>query len=227
MKKFRLIVFATALIVGLIFSSGCGIGRSFVTSSGIKGSGTTKVEQRNVSGFSKIDASGAINLEIATQNSDFNVTVEADDNLLQYIKTEASGDTLKIYSEGNISPKTKINVKISMRELSDLDISGASSANITNIKSDSLELTASGASKILANGVVKTVKTDASGASTIDAEKLVTEDADVNSSGASKVIVAPSNDLNADASGASSVYYTTDPKNIKQDASGASSIKKK
>jgi len=225
MKKLALFVFAAALIVGLIFSSGCGFG-SFTNLSGIEGSGTAKSEQRNVSGFSKIDAGGAINLEIAFQEN-YGVSVEADENLLQHIKTEVSGDTLKIHSEGRISPKTKINVKISMPKLSDLDISGASTANVANFKADSIDLTASGASKITISGTATSVKTDASGASSIDAEKLSVEKADVNSSGASKVIVAPLDDLNADASGASSVYYTGDPKNIKQDASGASSIKKK
>jgi len=224
MKKLALFVFATALIIGLIFSSGCGF--NFINLSGIEGSGTSKSEQRDVSGFSKIDAGGAINLEIAIQDN-YGVTIEADDNLLQHIKTEVNGDTLKIYSEGKISTKTKINVKISMPELSDLDISGASTARVADARFDALELTASGASKITINGTAASVKADASGASSIDAEKLAVENADVNSSGASKVIVAPSNDLNADASGASSVYYTGEPKNIKQDASGASSIKKK
>lgn len=225
MKKFGLIIFAAALSAGLVFSNGCGFG-SFQNMTGIQGSGTAKSEQRDVSGFSKIEAGGAINLEIAIQDN-YGVSIEADDNLLQYIKTETSGDTLKIFSEGRISPKTKINVKISMPELSDLDISGASTANVVNAKSDSLDLTASGASKITVSGASASVKADASGASSIDAERLTVEKADVNSSGASRVIVSPSNDLNADASGASSVYYTGDPKNIKQDASGASSIKKK
>ncbi len=225
MKKFGLIIFATALIIGLIFSGGCGFS-SFKNFSGVQGSGTAKSEQRNVSGFSKIDAGGAVNLEITTQGN-FGVTVEADDNLLQYIKTDVSSGTLKIYSEGRISPKTGINIKISMPELSGLDISGASKANVANAKADSLELKASGASKIKIEGVAKSVKTDASGASSIDAENLRVENADVDSSGASKVTVSPSNDLSADASGASSIYYTGEPKNIKQDASGASSIKKK
>jgi hypothetical protein len=90
-----------------------------------------------------------------------------------------------------------------------------------------LQAEASGASKIKIDGMVKSFHADASGASKIDAEGLQTENADVDSSGASSIMVSPSNDLNADASGASSVYYTGEPKNIKQTASGASSVKKK
>lgn len=226
MKKFSLIVFAAALSISLVFVNGCGFGGFNGFSSGVRGSGTPKSEQRNVSSFSKIDACGAVNLEVTAQK-DFSVTVESDDNLLQYIKTEANGDTLKIFSEGRISAKSKINVKISMPELTDLDISGASNALATNVKTDSLQAEASGASKIKIDGMVKSFHADASGASKIDAEGLQTENADVDSSGASSIMVSPSNDLNADASGASSVYYTGEPKNIKQTASGASSVKKK
>ncbi|MBA2493293.1 MAG: DUF2807 domain-containing protein [Acidobacteria bacterium] len=222
MKKFGLAVFALSMSIGLVSAINC----NYVNLSGVQGSGNVQSEKRNISGFSKIDAGGAVNVEVTAQK-DFDVVVEADDNLLQYIKTEVSGETLKIFSEGRISSKTKVNVKISMPELTDLDISGASNAVVANIRTDSLQLEASGASKIKIDGVVKSVQADASGASKIDAESLQAENADVDSSGASSVTVSPLNDLNADATGASSVYYTGEPKNVKQNSSGASSVKKK
>ncbi len=227
MKRPSLRVFAAILIIGLVFLNGCGFAgfnKSF--GGGVQGSGTAKTEQRNVSGFSKINAGGAVNLEITAQK-DFGVTVETDDNMLSFIKTDVSGDTLKIYSEERISPKTKINVKISMPELKDLDLSGASTAVVSNVNADSLELGASGASKIKIDGQAKDLKSDASGASGIDAENLRVENADVESSGASSTTVSAANELKADASGASSIYYTGEPKNVNQKSSGASSVKKK
>ncbi len=225
MKKFSFSVFAPALAVGLLFS-GCGFAGFNGVGGGVQGSGTAKTEQRSVSGFSKINAGGAVHLEITTQK-DFAVSIEADDNLLSLIKTDVSGDTLKIYSEGRISPKTKINVKISIPELKDLDISGASTAVASGVKTDSLELGASGASKIKIDGEAKELKSDASGASGIDAEGLTVENADVQASGASSSTFSATNELKADASGASTIYYTGEPKNLNQKSSGASSIKKK
>jgi len=225
MKKLGLLIFIFALAIGLAFSANCSFG-SFSSFSGIQGSGTPKSETRNVSGFKKIEAGGAINLEVSVQK-DFSVEVQADDNLLANIKTEVSGDTLKIYSEDRISPKTRINVKISMPEIEDLEVSGASSGNVTNVKADSLELKASGASKIKISGTAKDLEANASGASTIDAESLQVENAEVDASGASKAIISASNELNVEASGASKISYIGEPKNIKQNSSGASSITKK
>ncbi|HXG82909.1 MAG TPA: head GIN domain-containing protein [Pyrinomonadaceae bacterium] len=225
MKKFGLIVFGAALVIGVIFAGGCGFG-GFTNYKGIQGSGTVKSEARDVSGFTKIEASGAVNLDITAQK-DFGVSVEADGNLLGHIKTEVDGDTLKIFPESGISTKNKINVKISMPEIKDLDVSGASTAVVSNISSDKLDLTASGASKIKIQGQAKDLSSDASGASGIDAENLTVENADIEASGASSATVSAANELKADASGASSIYYTVEPKNIKQNSSGASSVKKK
>jgi len=225
MKKIGLIVFIFALSIGLAFTTNCSFG-GFSSLSGVQGSGTSKSETRNVRGFTKIDAGGAVNVEIAVQKN-FSVVVEADDNLLANIKTEVSGDTLKIYSEDRISPKTRVNVLISMPEMEGLDVSGASSGNVANVNADSLELKASGASEIKMDGTAKELNADASGASTINAESLKVENADVEASGASKAIVSATNDLKVDASGASKILYVGEPKNIKQNSSGASSVTKK
>ena len=225
MKKFSFVIFIFALSVGLVFSTNCS-SSSFSNLSGVQGSGTAKSETRNVSGFTKIDAGGAINVEVAVQK-DFSVVVEADDNLLTNIKTEVSGDTLKIYSEDRISPKTRINVLISMPAIEGLDVTGASTGNVTGVNADLLELKASGASKIRIDGTAKQLNADASGASTVDAESLTVENADVEASGASKAIIAATNDLKVNASGASKISYVGEPKNIKQNSSGASSVTNK
>ena len=222
MKKLGLIVFLSALLIGTFSAISCSIGNL----SGVQGSGNSKSEKRNVSGFKEVNAEGAINLEIVAQK-DFSLEVEADDNLLPNIKTEVNGDTLKIFTNDKISSKTKIVVKISMPEVTSLDISGASGAAVSFAKTDTLKLVANGASKIKIDGQINTLNSDASGASSIDAENLKVENADVEASGASSVTVSATNELKADAFGASTIYYTIEPKNLVPKSSGASSIKKK
>jgi hypothetical protein len=227
MKKLGLLFFITALIFGVMSAANCSFGRvSFNILGRVNGSGTVKQETRNVADFDEIETSGAINAEVAVGDS-FSVSVEADDNILQFIKTEVSGNTLKIHTEGKFSTKSKINVKISMPELRGLDINGASNVTAANVKGDSLNIKVNGASEVKISGEAKELNARANGASTIDAENLKSENTEVDSNGASTVTVSSSNELRADASGASTIYYTGEPKNIMQDASGASSIKKK
>lgn len=229
MKKIGLLIFISALVIGSIFANSMDFGRFSIGSmffNRVEGSGVLKTEKREVSDFSKIDGSGAINIEIVIQN-DFNVEVEADDNLLQYIKTEVSGDTLKIYSEGRTSRKNPVNVKIGMPSINDLEINGASKANALNVKSDELFLKANGASKITIGGEVKNLESRINGASTVDAENLKSENVEIKVNGASKATIFATNRLEANANGASRITYVGEPTNLEKRANGASSINSK
>lgn len=225
MKKFGFVTFIAALAVGLAFTTNCSFNGRLGNLSGVQGSGTVKTEKRNVSGFNKIDAGGSVNIDVIV-GSGFAVEVTADDNLLTNIKTETSGDTLKIFTEDSISTKNPINIKISMPEIENFEVSGASNGSIANVKADNLELKASGASKIKIEGSAKDLSADLSGASSLDGFNLKTENARVEASGASKANVSATGDLDVDASGASQINYQGEPRNIKQNSSGASSINK-
>ena len=73
MKKLGLTAFIVALAIGLTFSINCSF-RGLNSMTDVQGSGISKTETRSVSGFKKVDAGGAINVEIAVQK-DFSVTV--------------------------------------------------------------------------------------------------------------------------------------------------------
>jgi hypothetical protein len=231
MRKVKIIVFIVALIAGLTFAKMFAFSFGFHMPSinvfsKVKGSGNIQIQKRDVSGFSNVKAGGAITVDIAAQR-EFGVEVEADDNLLEFIKTEVKGDTLKIYTDGSISTRNPIRVRISMPQIESFDVSGASTGSLTNIKNESLTIDASGASKIKVDGEAKELIVDLSGASRLDAENLKAEDVRVDASGASSATVVALNDLNADASGASNIRYSGEPKNVKKSSSGASSVKQK
>jgi hypothetical protein len=226
MKKFGFIVFIIALTIGVASAFKTSFGSfNFSFGNRIVGSGVAKIEQRNIDDFQKVDVSGAMNVEVIA-DKDFNVTVEADDNLLGQIRTELDGDTLKVYSKGRISPKTKITVKISMPNLDGIEVSGASNVTASNLKNDDLEINLSGASKLKIDGKTTNAKFDVSGASKFDGENLEIENAEIDNSGASNVLVSVTKNLTADTSGASRVTYIGNPA-VEKNVSGASSVVKR
>lgn len=211
------------LLVGLTVVFGCG---RLKTIDGVQGSGNVGSDTRALSGFRKIKAGSAVKLDVTVQKG-YSVVVEADDNLLTHITTEVDGDTLVIGTRDSISSRSDIKVTISLPELSALDLSGASAAAVTGANGEELNITASGASKVKINGQAKELHADASGASNIDAESLPVENAEAEASGASTITVNALGRADLNASGASTVIYVGDPKELKQDSSGASSIRKK
>ena len=183
-------------------------------------------ETRGDFGFREIKAGNAVVLLISVQE-EFAVTVEGEENLLRDLKTKVEGETLVISTKGAISPTNKVRVKISMPELLALELWGASEASVTNTKSDSLKLQVGGSSNVTIGGETKSLTAAANGASKIDAENLKAENADVKTAGTSELTVSATGDLTAEAIGASTVYYTPEPKNLKQNVIGTSEVRKK
>ena len=228
MKKIKLLVFIFALVVGLIFAKlfGFSLGIGFPNisfSSKVNGSGVKVTENRDLKNFTKVEISGALEVQLTGQ-SDFAVSVETDDNIAPLITTEVVGDTLRVFPKDRFSVSPRPIIKVSMGDLSNLDISGASVANVSNIKGNSLYLNASGASKINIAGEVTELNAEASGASKIQAENLKAARVDANASGASKTSVFATEELTARASGASKVKYSGTVTVVNKDVSGASSV---
>lgn len=226
MKKLSLLFFIFALIAGSIAANMTGFGRFSLGEmlfSRVAGSGVKKSEMRDAANFTSVKASGAIAVEIFTQN-DFSVEVEADDNLLEFIKTEIDGNTLEIYTKGNISRRNPVIVKIGMPAVEGVNVSGASKAIVRDVRGEELSLRANGASKIIVSGEVRDLSAGINGASRIEARELTTENSEIKANGASSATVSVTNNLQAKANGASRINYIGEPANIAKKTNGGSSI---
>lgn len=232
MKKIGLIVFILAIMIGVVFANLLSFGRAsgnllnFSFVSGIKGSGVAASESRNATGFKAVDVGGVFQVEI-TAGKDFDVAIEADDNLLQFVQTEVVGGVLKISTNERINSHTPIRVRVSAPDIESIDASGACKVSLTGVKNSSLNIDTSGASKVNLNGSTAALTIDVSGASAVDAESLQAENANVGASGASKVTLFVTNRLVSEASGASKIAYLGNPASVKKETSGASKIYQK
>lgn len=233
MKKVGIIIFAVALVVGLVvanmFSFGKSSGKLFNFSmnfGGVKGSGNLEKETRGLSGFDAVDVGGVFQVEITTQQ-EFAIEVEADDNLLTLIKTEVRDGVLVIDSERKLSPSKPIRIRIFAPDINRLDVSGAASVTLRDIKNSAFKLDASGASKVNLDGETTELLIEVSGATKVDAENLTAQNASVDANGASSVTVKVTGDLRTDASGASKIFYTGSPANLEKSTHGASRVSQK
>lgn len=232
MKKIGFIVFVIAIIIGVsiasLFSWGKATGEVFnvsVNLGGEKGSGTAAVENRTVSDFSGVEVGGVFQVEIIAQ-SEFGVEVEADDNLLQFIKTEVRNGILQISIDKRVKTHNPLRIRISAPDIKSLEASGASRVNLSNLNNSELTLDTNGASRINISGETGNLIVDVSGASQIDAVDLSAVTANVDASGASHVKVNVANELVVDASGASRINYSGTPK-VSKSTSGGSSVSQK
>lgn len=208
----------------------------------VQGSGVSRSESRAVGSFSEIEAGSAVQLQV-TIGSPPSVEVTTDDNLQQHVITEVSGSKLKIKMDVGTTSKIGVNVKVVTPTLTELEAGGAVTAKVSDLKTDQFKLELSGASKCTINAMTDRFTADLSGASqctiTGRTEKLKvncsgasqftgtdfpahTVDADAN--GASTIEVQATDELSAEASGASHIRFAGSPAKVKKEASGASSV---
>ena len=231
MKKLGIIIFVVALILGVVFSNLFSFGKASarffnISFNAVAGSGVAATETRNLSDFTGIDVGGVFQVEV-TAGKEFSVTVEADDNLLPYVKTEVRDGVLRISSNERLKSSTQIRVRVSAPEIESINASGASKVSVADLSSSELRVDTSGASKVNMAGETATLTIDVSGASNIDAANLKAENATVDASGASKVEVFVTGKLVSEASGASKIAYSGNPTSVTKDTSGAGKVSQK
>lgn len=226
-------------ILGTILLIGC----AQVT---LRGSGNVVTQEEAISDFDKVDVNNSFSVDII-QGENFKVVIRVDDNLVEHLNVVKQGGTLKI----GLKPTTSYTIldatmeaEVTMPELIGIELSGNSDANISgfessqslvvdlsgnsrlqgNIQAGDTRIDASGNSSATVTGSAGDVSVDASGSSEVDLTDFPASDGTVNASGASTVTVNLSGRLEADASGASDVFYLGDPELGNIDSSGSSSI---
>ncbi len=211
----------------------------------LRGSGNTVTETYDFSDFDKVVISHAFEADITAADS-YRVEVTVDDNLVEHLRVEQEGDTVTIgFAPNLVVTNTTQEVRITLPRLVDLEASGASRVDVSGFKTSDdvrvnvsgastargdmetgdLNADVSGASTLALEGSGKNLRVNASGASTADLDNFAVNDASVEASGASRANVNVSGTLDANASGASSIRYSGDPKLGNIDESGASSVK--
>lgn len=172
---------------------------------------TVRSEVRDVSGFRTVRLGNNFALEL-TAGAPYNFSVEGDDALIGMVSTKVQDEELMISLDKKYSRDTKVLVKISMPELTELETSGGSTALVTGMKGDALKLLANGATAIKISGEVKMLEAHGYGGSKIIADGLKLTDADVEAFGTAMVTLSPTGKLKALTKGVAVIEYTGNPK---------------
>jgi len=201
MKKLAL------LISLLVFAAGCHHGGRFAEFSG---SGKRELQKRTVAPFTSISTNGAFTIEITCQK-DQSLEVEGDDNVLEYVTSEVSGNILRLDNSKNYSTNEPVKFRISVPNLEGLSVNGAGHVEIKNLNNDKFEIDTNGAATIVASGRTKLIDVGANGAGKVDALNLHASRGVVDTRGVARVDVDVKDQLDITIQGPATVSYKGDP----------------
>jgi len=191
---------------------------------GVRGNGHIKTDDRTISAFTEIDAGGAFEIEWQSGSPALHITT--DENLLSYIKSDVSGDTLHVRTHDQIWPTHGIKVVISSQTRAGARIRGAVKLTAKQLTGPKFALEASGASRVSLDGNVDELLADMTGASKLDAGGLQTKTAEISTTGAGDAEVAVAETLKVAITGAGKVTYSGNP-TIEKHITGAGSVHRK
>lgn len=227
------------LFVATVFTS-CGVDLF----NRIEGNRNVITEKREIDNdFSRVKASSGIDLYIK-QGSKVSLTVEADENLHDYIMTEVEGDQLKIYVDGNIwrAKAKKVYLTVtSIEELratsgsdvysesvikaKDLEVSTSSGADMRiEVDAENVTSSSSSGSDLRITGKSNTHSTNATSGSSIHAYGLESKDVTAKVSSGADIGVYASESIDARASSGGDIRYKGNPERVNKKTSSGGGV---
>lgn len=199
--------------------------------------------------FSEIKVSDGIDIYLSQSDKEAIAVSASEEKYIANIKTIVEGNTLHIYYNGDKwwGKNKKMTVYVSFMNLEKLHASGASDINVAGtiktaslkivlsgasdfkgeVSVTSLDMDLSGASDVTISGTATNLNIESSGASDVKGYDLKTDICTAKASGASDISVTVNKELNAHASGASSISYQGTGIIKDVHSNGASSVGKK
>jgi len=210
----------------------------------ISGNGHVVDETRDLSGFTGVHVSSGIDVYLS-QGSNFEVKVEADENLQEVILTEVEGNQLVVKTDRvNIRNAKSKKVHVTLPDLKTLKISSAgdcvgqnpfscedlrisiSSAGDLKLEVEAqridLDISSSGDASL--SGSAEVFDVTLSSAGDLNAFDLIAGKVDVNVSSAGDARVHATEEISMNASSAGNIYYKGDARVLNSQSSSAGNI---
>jgi len=213
----------------------------------VYGSGNVKTEPRAVSGFTAVALSGIGHLTIQQTGAE-SLSIEAEDNILPLLTSDVSGGrlTLGVKPFTSISPTKPINYTLTVKVLSEVEVSGAGdvvasgltasnmrltisgsgSTTLTNLSTSSTTVSVSGSGVVTLSGQTQSQDVTISGTGSYRTGDFASKTAKVEVSGEGDVLVRVSDTLNAHVSGSGTVEYIGNP-TVTKSISGTGAVRQR
>lgn len=197
-KKYALI--AMAALIGLLVLAGCGL-------SGIKGSGVIVKEERTVTEFTRVAASGISSVTFL-HGSEVSVTVEADNNLLELLETRVENGVLHLGAKnGTLIIEGTVNYTVTSPMVDEIVLSGSATGEALAVNQEKLSVILSGSATIALAGEVNTFTLVQSGSSTLNAFLLTAQQVNATMSASTSAQLTAETALSATLSGSASLVH--------------------
>lgn len=211
----------------------------------IKGNGKMLTETRTTKDYDQINIGGSFDV-ILVKGKEGSITLQGEENLLEYIETKVSGDKLTVKVKEHFSIKTtkKLTATITVEEIDGIGLGGSGT-----IKSDfelnsnkfsislggsgiiSLWLNAKnistsigGSGEVILKGAANKLTCSIGGSGDVNAYDLKTNILKTSIAGSGDIKVTVNDEIKASMVGSGNIYYKGNPSKISSNAIGSGNV---
>lgn len=216
----KLFFIMVAMMLATLACSVVSIGNNTVI-----GSGKVASQTRSESGFSSVMLEGSADVNVTFGPTE-SVVVEADDNILPLIETNAQNDQLIINTRSNthITTSNPVRVTVTMKSLKGVTLSGSGNIDVSGLVGDNLLVDLPGSGNITITGTAESVNVSLPGSGSIYCDGLKTKSATVTLNGSGNIKVFASQSLEASIRGSGEIRYDGNPAKVNKSVTGSGSI---
>jgi hypothetical protein len=211
----------------------------------LRGNGVIETETREPGVFSGVVSEGAFEV-IYVADSDYSVEIETDENLIKYIRTLISGNTLIVDNGTRKCLRSEYPIRVYVHSpeierislegsgmisadsisggLLRLEITGSGNIDLRNVSVADLEILITGSGNAGVWGESETSAYTITGSGNITAQHLFTAQCIAEISGTGTIYCHASEKLDAIISGSGNIFYTGYPSTVNTYISGTGSV---
>lgn len=192
---------------------------------GISGEGAVVTKELQLDEFRSIGLAAAGKVYL-TQGSPQKVTVEAQQNVIDNLKTEVKNGKWGIGFKENMRNYKSLVIRITVPEIEDLSIAGSGTIVGENAFNNlgELNISVSGSGDVQLSGSADKVSVSIAGSGDVDVQNLRAQNAEVSISGSGDCKVDVSGALDVSIAGSGDVAYKGSPR-VSSSISGAGKVK--
>lgn len=177
----------------------------------IKGNGASATETRKIASASALRVENrygvAMDLDVNVGGAP-DLVIEGDSNLLPLVRTEVSGETLRVYTDERLRSSQRIRIRYTAPRLTNLETSGSVHTQVHGLAGGPLQVAHSGSGRLEMRGQVDRLDVRHSGSGQVYADGLESRNAKVTMSGSGRVNIGSvrGDALSVSATGSGSFY---------------------
>lgn len=214
----------------------------------IEGNGKMLSKDRQVGDYNEIGIAGSFDVFLVA-GKEGKITVEAEENLQEYIITEVKGDKLKIYTKDgytlNSSRNKEITITVPFEDIRKVSMAGSGDVTgkdvinaqnfecaiagsgdmILEVNAQDVSASVAGSGDLAISGSTQKTQLKVAGSGDLDASGLKSKDAVASVAGSGDISLnCDGGDLKASVAGSGDIHYSGKPNNIKSNVVGSGSV---